>query len=97
MTESGLHLLGCAVLYNEYMEMERNRRGMIREFKRRHNGKYTTRNMTRLNAFKLYHIHYERARDYLYSDNIWYEYLDINKEYFIRLMEEKNRDYAADR
>lgn len=71
--------LACAVLFDAVQVYEREQRAMVRQFKRRN-----------VWEFKLHKSEYERIKKFLYSDNMWYDYLDIDKDYFLRMLEDKN-------
>lgn len=71
--------LACAVLFDAVQVYEREQRAMVRQFKRRNAWE-----------FKSHKSEYERIKKFLYSDNMWYDYLDINKDYFLRMLEDKH-------
>lgn len=80
-----LHNFACAIIYNAYNDYETAKRGMIRCFKHRHVSYLKTRMKYR---FLDYFVEYQSLKEF-FRDNIWFDYLDINPEYFKRLMEDK--------
>lgn len=80
-----LHSFACAIIYSAYNDYEIAKRGMIRCFKKRH--KYYDVKL----KFKTYMYDYRELKRF-FRDNIWFDYLGINPEYFKRLMEDKKHD-----
>lgn len=70
--------LACAVIFDAVQVYEREQRAMLRHFKHRNTIK-----------FKIHKEEYERVKRFLYSNNMYYDYLDINKDYFLRMLEDK--------
>lgn len=77
------HNLACAIIYSAYNDYEIAKRGMIRCFKKRHKSYFIAKW-----KFKSYMAEYRSLKKF-FDDNIWFDYLDINPEYFKRLMEDK--------
>ena len=73
--------LACAVLFDAVQVYEREQRAMLRYFKHRN-----------IIKFKIHKEEYKRVRRFLYSNNMYYDYLDINKDYFLRMLEDKEHD-----
>ena len=109
MNDEILLNLTCAIIKTAVDDIDRYRRSMARTFKRRHNKKcynfYKIVNNKRVYVnqslkvaridFKLKHDAYKELKNFLYSQNIWFDYLNIDHEYFIKKMEEQLNDNAT--
>ena len=111
MNNAGLYQLGLAIIKTTYDDINRNKRAMLREFKKRHKYKnnrkhYVIKHHRRCVVttgfdecrwkFKEYHADYKRCIEFLHDpENIWFAWFDIEPSYFLKLMEEQNHDNAA--
>lgn len=111
MNDAGLYQLGLEIIKKTYNDLNRNKRAMLREFKMRHkwrNGRklYVVKHHRRCVVtsgfdicrwkFKEYHAEYTRCLKFFQDhENIWFALYDIEPDYFIRLMEEKDHDNAT--
>ena len=110
MNDAGLYQLGLAIIKTTYDDLYRYKRAMIREFKRRHKYKndrkhYVIKHHRRCVVttgfdicrwnFKAYHKEYNDCVKFFHDpENIWFAWFDIDQDYFLKLMEEKNHDNA---
>ena len=113
MNDAGLYQLGLAIIKTTYDDLHRNKRAMVREFKRRHIYKndrkqYVIKHHRRCVIsrgfdichwnFKAYHKEYNDCVKFFHDpENIWFALYDIEPDYFNKLMEEHEHDNAADR
>lgn len=84
--------LAYAIIYSAYEEYEREKRTMIRIFKNRH--KYYYVNGYRYRWKYQFHRHlynYQNTKKF-FQNNMWFEFLDIEPDYFKKLMEEKEHE-----
>ena len=79
-----LHNFACAIIYNAYNDYELTKRGLKRCFKKRNEYHFKWR-------FKAYMVEYRSLKKF-FNGNMWFDYLDINPEYFKRLMEDKEHE-----
>ena len=81
-----LHNFACAIIYNAYQDYERTKRGLKRYFKQRHIQHLKPHIKWK---FDDYMSEYRTLKKF-FQGNIWFDYLDINPEYFKRLMEDSD-------